>query len=125
MVDLLCLAGRTSLVHAGTFGILCFHPIHRRRLPVMAPLGHRLPIAAVPEQRLIASMWADVVDDGCKLPAAADAPGMSGKERLTRLEPRRGVTALGWRAAFGVVIPAVLLAGAMAGGCVFGWGVGH
>jgi hypothetical protein len=86
----------------------------------MARFGHWLPVRAIPEQRAIAPMRSDVVDDSRRL-AAAHAPRVSREERLASLEPRGIVATLSRRAALAIEVAAVLLAGAVTGRRV-AWG---
>ena len=50
-------------------GLLVFIPlilIHRPSLPIMAFFAKRLPVLLVPEQRLISSVWLNMIDHGCQ-----------------------------------------------------------
>jgi len=61
-------------------------------------LTERLPVALIPEQLLIASVWLDVIHYRCRrysaFSLAVHAQGMITKERLSRLLPLVTVAAL-------------------------------
>ena len=50
-------------------------------MPVMAVFAQGLPVVAVPEERLVASVWDDVINDSRRIPAPG-AVRVTDQERL-------------------------------------------